>query len=585
MAPRATTTGSDPVHDTRGTAARLDELRRPAAWPRPWSATAPDATAPDTDAPDTDAPGAEPRAELVQTHISWVLLGGDRVYKLKQPLDLGFLDYSTLERRRHFCEREVQLNRRLARDTYLGVRPVVVGPDGLARFGAAEDGDPDDGSLIDWAVEMVRLPADRMLERLLERGEVDNRLMDRLAALLADFHRKAATGPGVDEHGGPDALRRRLDLDFDDLADFVGLGPEATLSPTLEGFLRRALDGALATHADLLAARVAQGRVREGHGDLHAGNICCVDEVPLVYDCIEFDPGLRCGDVAADIGFLAMDLDRRGYRGFSRYLVRRYAALTDDRELPGLMPLFKAQRALVRGKVASIRAADASLDDATRRRERAAARHAFQVAACGLMPPVMVLTCGLPASGKSWLARRLAAPTGALVLRSDVVRKQLAGLAPERSAAAPWGQGLYTPEAIDRTYQVLLDEALAGLDQGRSVIVDATFADAAHRRRFLDAAARLDHPVALVHLDCPEALARQRLAARAADPGEASDADAKVYDRARETFQTPDEVHPALRVDAGPDTPPEVVAGAVIDRCLNRRAPDPGRGPHAPEEP
>ena len=324
--------------------------------------------------------------------------------------------------------------------------------------------------------------------------------------------------------------------------------------------------------------------MREGHGDLHAGNSCCLDAVPLIYDCIEFDPGLRCGDVAADLGFLAMDLDRRGFRGFSRYLVRRYAALADDPQLPLLMPLFKAQRALVRGKVASIRASDPALDEAHRAAARAEARHAFQLAACGLMPPVLMLTCGLPASGKSWLARRLAEPFGALVLRSDVRRKQLAGLPPGARASAAWGQGLYAPEAIDRTYQALLDEAIANLDHGRTVIVDATFSDARHRRRFTETAARLDHPVVLVHLDCPEALARDRLAERAARPGGASDADVAVYERAREAFQMPDELHPDLRVDASPGTPPEVVAGAVIDRCLIQAGTATSRASHEPEE-
>ena len=559
-----------------GTAGRLDELRRPAAWPVSRRG-------------DGRPLGDEARAGLVETHISWVLLGADRVFKLKKPLDLGFLDYSTVERRRHFCELEVQLNRRLAPDTYLGVRPVVLDAAGCAVFGRA-DADAD-GAVLDWAVEMARLPAERMLERLLERGEVDNRLMEELAGLLARFHGAAATGPGVDEHAAPAALARRLKRDLDDLRDFTGDGPEASLSPTLADFLARALAAELGDRSELLARRVGAGRAREGHGDLHAGNICCTGDRPVIYDCIEFDPALRCGDVAADLAFLAMDLDRRGYRGFSRYLVRRYAALTDDPSLPRLMPLFKAWRALVRGKVDSIRAADDQLADPVRAAARAEARHAFQVAAVALAPPVLVLMCGLPASGKSWLARRLARPLGALVLRSDVLRKQLAGVPPDSPGRAAWGQGLYAHDAVEHTYQVLLDEAIDVLDHGRSVIVDATFADERRRRRFVETTARLDHPVVLVHLDCPESLALERLRERAARPGGASDADEAVYRRAVEAFDPPDELHPSLRVDAAHDALPEVVAGAVLDRGLTQihdTAPGrdlvPGRTPPSPEE-
>jgi len=474
---------------------------------------------------------------FLATHISWLFFAGNRVYKLKQPVDLGFLDYTTLEQRRHFCEEEVRLNRRMAPDVYLGVVAITRGEDGRLRVGG-------EGTPLEYAVEMERLPAGRMLDALLERGELDNQMLNDVAALLARFHGAANTGPGVDEHGAPAAIRHNVLENFEQLAPFVGEPGEgqAVLSPAHLEFLKTRQLGFLDRHADLLERRVATGRIRDGHGDLHSGNLSFLPEGVIAYDCIEFCDRFRCGDVAVDLAFLAMDLDMRGFPAFSRYLVRRYAQETRDEELSSLIDFYKGYRAVVRGKVAAFTALGAEPDTERRAVELRRAMRYLQLAASYELEPTLILMCGLPACGKSYLAEDLARALRAVLLHSDTRRKVLAGRRVTDRAAEEVGAGLYAPEEKDRVYRSLLDDALATLRSGHSVLVDATFTQREWRARFVDAAERLGLPYHVVHVTAPEAVVLERLAARATDPNAISDAGEAVYRAARASFEPPDEV-------------------------------------------
>lgn len=256
----------------------------------------------------TAYPHGPASVELVQTHLSLVFLAGDRVYKVKKPLDLGFVDYTTLERRRRFCDDEVRLNHRLAPGVYQGVVPITRDPDGRLRV----DGD---GETLEVAVEMLRLPRERMLDRLLAAGEIDNEQMNALAEMLALFHAEARTGEGVDEYGTPEAVAFNVRENFEQTEAFAaepgsaGAAGVGTITPTLHTFLRVAAERFLTSEHELLQRRLRGKRIRDGHGDLHAGNVCMTDEGIRIYDRIEFAPRFRCGDVACDLAFLAMDLD------------------------------------------------------------------------------------------------------------------------------------------------------------------------------------------------------------------------------------------------------------------------------------
>ncbi len=524
------------------TAALARALRRPQAY----------ATAPET-------------VGFLQTHVSLLFFAGERVYKVKKPVDLGFLDFTTLERRRFFCDEEVRLNRRLAPRVYRGVVPVVRRAGGALAVGG-------EGEVVDWAVEMERLPEQRMLDRLLEHGAIDNALLEALTSLLVVFHARAATGAGVDEHGAPEAVGAAALDNFDALERLAGDG--AWLSRAQLHFLRARAEAWLAAGRERLLARVRAGRIREGHGDLHAGNVCFADEGVVAYDCLEFRAAFRCCDVASDLAFLAMDLDARGFPAFAQLLARRYADEARDEELLALFPFYKGYRAMVRAKVAALTAGDAGLDARARAAERRRALRYLQLAAGYELAPRAVLLCGLPASGKSWLAAHLARPLRAALLHSDARRRAVA--APAQAAGDGYGEGLYAPEQKERTYRALLDGALEALGSGRSVLVDATFALRRHRALFAEALARSGFAWHLVELRASEALTLERLARRAAEGRSLSEADAEVYRRARESFEPPDEVPAGRRLvveataDAadGGDPGPEAHVARLLDQAI-----------------
>lgn len=507
--------------------------------------------------------GAVAEVAHIETHISHLFFAGDRVYKVKKPIVLPFLDYGTVEKRRTLCEEEVRLNRRLAPRTYVGVEAISIDERGRARVGGA-------GTAVEHAVVMERLPAARMLDVVLARGEIDNEAMVSLADLLAAFHASAATGPGVDEHGAPAAVRDNAIGNFDETAEFVfdrarDRGPLGTISRRLHGFLRSRTEGFLDAHAGLLERRVREGRIRDGHGDLHAGNVCLAPEGIVIYDCIEFRAAFRCGDVACDLAFLLMDLDMRDFRAFGAFLARRYAEASRDEGLAGLLPFYKGYRACVRGKVASLRARGTGAAEA-----KLEAMRYFQLAAAYELPHALVLTCGLPASGKSFVARAIARPFEAVVLQSDAVRKRLAGVAPGARHQAGYLEGIYTPEHTARTYGKLLEDARQHLIEGRTVIVDATFAKRAHRSPFVAAASDLRVPLVVASVQASDDEVRARMERRALDPDPLSDADMAVYLRARETFELPVEIDPAARVDHDGARPGEEAASETIDRLIDR---------------
>lgn len=451
---------------------------------------------------------------LVETHISWVFFAGDLVYKVKKPVRFPFLDFTGLGERRRFCEEEVRLNGALAPGVYRAVLPVARAGEGLKIGGAGEP--------VEWAVEMRRLPADGMLDRLLRNGPPGNALLDSIARLLARFHAGAPTGAGVDGFAEPEALRARVFETIDE--------GRRSMPPELHAYFAMYFDRFLREERPLLERRIREGRIREGHGDVHAGNVCVAPEGVVVYDRIEFSRAFRCGDVAYEIAFLAMDLDRHGFFDAARRFVQRYAEEARDPEMPRLVRFYKTHRALIRGVVHRLQG-----------REEEALRY-LSLAAGYLLPPSLLLACGLPATGKSRFAREFGEAVESVVLRSDAVRKELLGIAPGERWKGGFREGPYSPEATDRTYAELLERAKRALEEGRTVVVDATFPSPLRRSPFRAMARRRGAPFLLAHLTAPEGEIRRRMEERARDRGEISDAGMEVYLRARSEFAPPDEI-------------------------------------------
>lgn len=463
------------------------------------------------------------RPERIDTHGAVVFLAGERAFKLKRAVRFSFLDYSTAERRRAACAAELAINRRTAPDLYLGVRPVLADAGGRLRLGPLGAGEarPD---AVDWVLEMRRFDDDALLDRRASAGRLDLASVLALADAVARFHRDAARRP---EHGGHRAMARIVDGVLAGLAEDGG-----GLDAGKRARLGQALAARLAHDRALLDARRDQGYVRHGHGDLHLGNVCLWQGRPTLFDAIEFDEAIACGDVLYDLAFLLMDLDHRGLAAlanaaFNRYMARALAeAGTACLAGLGLMPLFLSCRAAIRCRVglAAARTQPDAQQAAARRAE--AAGYLDQALAClDPPPPRLIAVGGLSGTGKSTLAYALApaigARPGALVLRSDVLRKALAGC--DLFERLP--QSAYAPAFTERVFAELARGAGIALAAGHAVVADAVYL-APTQRAAIEAVARAAAtPFAGLWLEAPPALLERRVGARRDD---VSDAGAEI---------------------------------------------------------
>jgi aminoglycoside phosphotransferase family enzyme/predicted kinase len=439
-------------------------------------------------------------ARIAETHVSMLVFAGDRVFKAKKPVHTGFLDFSTVEARRAACHREVELNRRLAPDVYLGVADVTM-----------------DGRELDHVVVMRRLPEERRLTRLLDDAAVDDHLR-AIAHQVAAFHEAADRGPAVDAASGHGAVVGLWEAGLEQVAPYVG--PVLPDDEAAElALLARAY---LAGRRPLLDGRVAEGRACDGHGDLQAEDIFVLADGPRILDCLEFDDRLRYGDVLADVAFLAMDLERLGHPQLGDRFLRRYRELSADSWPDSLAHLHVAYRAHVRAKVACIRhdQGDAAAADAARHLHHLALGH-LEAARVHL-----VLVGGSPGTGKSTVAAELGERLGAVVLSSDDVRDDVV----PRSGPAADGlfEGRYRPELVTRVYAELLREAEVLLGHGERVVLDASWLDPARRAEARDLAVRTSSRLTELRCTAPADLVEERIARRRAAGGAASEATAEV---------------------------------------------------------
>ena len=501
-------------------------------------------------------PDRPPNVELRETHISWVFLAGARAYKLKKPLVLPFLDYGTPERRRQMCEEEVRLNRRLAPDVYLGVRGVA------ASNGGVELTDSEDPRAIDFLVEMRRYDERRTVAAQLERGELTRAQIREVARTLALFHADCAQIDGAD-HG---ALRieREVDRNIEELLGATTLSADRHHVRLLARFM----SAFVVSHREDLDARAAQGLVRDCHGDLRAEHVLLESPVKVV-DCVEFDPSLRALDVADDLAFLVMDLAALGGERFAKELVEAYRAAGGDCGEDSLLSFFAVHRALVRAKVLLARAAQLPGGSAAHGHISAQARESLALAECyswGARLPMVIVVCGVPASGKSHLASALAHASRLPLLSSDVVRKRLAGIRPTSTARAEH----YSEQFNRATYRELGLQASAEVRRHGGALVDATFRHRRDRQAFAEALAGAA-PVLFVECLAPVAVLVDRALRRRRDPGRISDADLDVVLREREQWEPLEEVHAFAHLPLRTDRPlGETVEDlrALLDRRL-----------------
>lgn len=460
--------------------------------------------------------------KLYQTHISWVLLTGDYAYKIKKPMDFGFLNFTTLEKRKFFCEQEVKLNKRLAPDLYLDVLPIS-GSEDAPLLG-------DDSAPFEYAIRMKQFDGDRLLSNLQAEGLVTSAHIDSLAHQIADFHAGIRQADDSMVLGSPAEVLAPAQQNFDQIREMLSEKPQLDQLAQLEGWMQ----DTFTRLEHLFAKRKASGMVRECHGDIHLGNVALIqqdgeDKVTL-FDCIEFNDEFRWIDVISDAGFLVMDLEARGEKELARHFINLYLELTGDYEGIQLLPFYKAYRAMVRAKVTRFMLLDPSIDEAGRAKLEADYQSYIDLAESYTVfeQPFMLITHGVSGSGKSSVSRGVIKEMGVIRIRSDVERKRLFGLTADQDSHSELNEGIYTPEATQKTYEKLAELADCVIHSATPVIIDATNLKRWQRDALRDKAEQLGVPaLTLSFTACQETLER-RVKKRHAAGKDASEADLAV---------------------------------------------------------
>jgi len=500
-------------------------------------------------------PHAPKTVELAQTHISYVFIAGDYVYKVKKPVDFGFLDFTTLEKRKFYCEAELRLNKRLAPSIYLDVIAITEDESGRLTPGGK-------GKIIEYAVFMKKLPLDKMLKILLAEGKTDAGTFDKVAAKIAEFHKNAQTGGPIDEMGSPATIRHNHEENFLQTEKYRNI----TIPAYQYDFIRRYVERFLEVKQPLLEKRVADHKIRECHGDLHLEHICVADTV-IVFDCIEFNERFRCGDVAAEVAFLTMDLDYNGYTRQAEDFVNAYLKYSGDTDMRALLNFYRCYYAYVRGKVTSFRLDQKELPNSEIDTVKQTASRYFDLAytyAARLEKPVLLLTAGMIGSGKSYQARNLASRLGADVIRTDVLRKELLNIAPAEKHPDAFGQGIYSLDMSRRTYDKAFELAAEKINRGKPVIIDASFRSRADRALAVNLAGRLQIPFYFIECVCPDEVVKIRLEKRKMETENPSDGRWEILQEQKKHYEAVNEIPAANYFKVDSSATPELVRQEII---------------------
>jgi aminoglycoside phosphotransferase family enzyme/predicted kinase len=495
--------------------------------------------------------------ELKQTHTSYVLLAGEFVYKVRKAVRFAFIDCSTAARRFALCQREFELNRRLSPDVYLAV---VAIRETSGRIMLDDSGDRT--GAMEYAVKMRRLPDARRLDQMIERNTVTTDNITEIASTIANFHARASNTHSWSYGAAANVWQMTIGnlVEIEQIAS----APLLEKIAQIEAYNRRYI----AAHWEFLNSRAHDGRIRDGHGDLRADAVYLTADEIRIIDCLEFDERLRYGDIANEIAFLAMDIDRLGRPHLSRELVAHFLC---DADVAVLMPFYKCYRATVRAKVELLRSRQQDCSAEDKQRALASAGNLLTLAfdyAAG--PKPLLVVCGASGTSKSTFAKVLSEHLGFVAFSSDVIRKQLAGIEPGQPAPAIYNQGIYTPDFTSRVYTSLLAEAKKTLNSGRGVILDATFGKRTQRQSAIELANEAGVQPLFIECRAAEDVILQRLSLREHDSERISDATVEIYLKQIKEFEPLDEIPPAWRQFVNTVQDPGAIALEVERRIYAR---------------
>ncbi|MCC6712209.1 MAG: AAA family ATPase [Candidatus Dadabacteria bacterium] len=501
------------------------------------------------------------RVVHLQTHASDVFVAPPYVYKVKKPVDFGFLDFTTLEKRKYFCEREVELNRRLCSGTYLGVEEIKLGPGGLS-FGG-------DGETAEYAVRMRKLPGERFLKNLLREGKCSGEDFKRLARKLTGFYSGQTPGEEVTSNGAPEKVRSIIDDNERAVESFIGKTISRVSWEAVHFFNERFFT----EKAALFTSRRDGGFIKDCHGDLHMEHINIGPDDICIYDCIEFNDRFRYIDVASDVAFLAMDLDFNGYFGRAREFVADMAdALGESGD--NVLDFYKCYRAYVRGKVGGLTSVGEGVPEDEREEAGETARRYFGLAlryALFGSSPTVIVTFGVIGSGKSTLAEMLARELSCPVVSSDRVRKEITGTGATERRREGYEGGIYSPETTARTYEEIISRGLGALETRNTVVLDASFSKRRWRDMVFEKSAEGGFGALFVETAAPEEVLRERLGRREKEGSSVSDAGPEMLERFTADFERPDELGAGKLFTADTDREEEEVLLRLFKEIITKR--------------
>ena len=519
----------------------LDALKNPASYPHPAA-----------------------NIELIETHISIAVLTGQFAYKIKKPLDLGFLDFSTLVKRKYFCDEEIRLNQRYAPDIYLGV-VAISGTSDAPIFG----GDCDGGCpAIEYAVKMLQFPQTQLLDHLLDKNQLGFERIDELVSVVANFHRRIQTDSLNIPFDHRDSVYKTALANFDTITAIIKDPNTLRQLASIEAWSK----SSFYSLETILDQRAKNGFVRECHGDLHLGNIAIIDDHVTLFDGIEFNERLRWIDVMSEVAFLIMDLEARNKPSLAHRALNAYLQHTGDYDGLRVMRYYQCYRAMVRAKVTAIRLNQLEPESSEGTDTQGSFERYMALAESYIHTgtPWLVITMGLSGSGKTTRTEPLIEQGGAIRIRSDVERKRLFGLEEHDDSRSMMEGGIYTRSASGDTYERLADLAAVILESGFPVIVDATFLQAAQRQKFAKLAEKFCVPFTILHFDADYEVLKQRIISRQQLNNDASEASVAVLDKQIEKIQalSEQEKQYTVSIDETGDFPIELILKRVTQALV-----------------
>ena len=472
--------------------------------------------------------------KILQTHISYIALTGKYAYKIKKPVNFGFLDFSNLEKRKFYCEEEIRLNRRLCPEIYNDV-VTITKKDNTFKI----DGK---GKIIDYAVKMKEFPQENIMTKMLHNNKIDEKIIDKILDILIKFYKTSEKSKEINTFGSIDKIKINTDENFEQTESAI----DKTISENIFNFIKKNTNKFLKEKKDVFKSRIKKGFIRDCHGDLHTGNIVVTNSDIYIFDCIEFNNRFRYSDIASDICFLVMDLDFLGHPYLSSYMIEKYIEKSGDKEIIKVLNFYKCYRAYVRGKVTGFRLDDPNIDDKEKKKINLTAKKYFNLAyyyaqlfSLDLLKekkPILFITSGLTGTGKTTVARKISVDYHADLISTDAVRKELEGIDKFERHHDAYNTGLYAPSKMKITYDKIIEKAENLLKKGYNVVLDATFKTEKLRFKAQFIAKKNNAYFLIIYTTCPESIIKKYLEKRVKKRS-ISDGRWEIYIKQKNSFE------------------------------------------------